>query len=355
MIKYTIRKVTTIINESSNSQEAHSEQSTQADKRNELTQELKELSTSQSPEQTLPDSSEIKKIKVEDLENAETLPDRDGTLITLQVNARDIRDPESSDLGVLKPEAKVQAQVIAENFFTSAFEAMTPEERRQVDIIVFASNARLTTPSGLDSQQQRGVQTGDAVLGGIRTAMEEFDIGERQLINNISSVGGGAFEVSDLIDLEILNGDNVYMKYLKGKYMPEGTAGDLSLNSGTGLSPVSEEALWVAYETDAPEDRAKRLELGAEGPEDIADRVNKFVKTIERYAEEYHRLNPGRRVMVWAVGHYDNISPFLKKYVLDKPMDTYLGVEKNAGVSIGVDAEGIASSTIQGQKFSIQG
>jgi len=308
-----------------------------------------------SPERHTPDPSEIKKIKVEDLLGGEKLPDEDGTLITLQVNARDIRDPESKDLGRLKPEAAIEVREITKTFFTEALELLTPEERSQIDIIVFASNARLTTPSGLESNLQRAVQTGNSAIEGIREVMERLDMKEGQLINNVSSVGGGPFEVSELVDLEILKSDEGYLQYLKDKYMPNDQPSDLSLNSGTGLSPVTEEALWVAYENDAPEDRIVRQKLGAEGPDEIAERVRHFIATIENFTAQHHTANPGRKVIVWAVGHYDNISPYLKKYVLHKQMDTYLGVDKNAGISIKIDPNHKATSRIKGQEFKVDG
>ena len=212
------------------------------------------------PEGNKPDSSEIKKIKVEDLLAAEKSPETDGTLIVLQVNARDIRDPESEQVGMLKPEAAEQARDVATSFFAEAFDGMSPEELGQVDILVFASNVRLTTPSGLESSMQRAVLTGDEVLVGIKGEMAKHGLSPNQLINNVSSIGGGSFEVSELVDLQILTSDEGYLQYLKEKYMPQQEVIDLSLNSGTGLSPVSEEQLWVSYEKDQGEDRAKRIE-----------------------------------------------------------------------------------------------
>ncbi len=307
------------------------------------------------PEPNKPNGGEIGKIKVEDLLAAEKLPEADGTLIVLQVNSRDIRDPESAEFGTLKPEAAQLARETASSFFREAFDGMSPEELGQVDILVFASNVRLTTPSGLESSLQRAVLSGDETLTAIRSEMESHGVPYNQLINNISSVGGGPFEVSELVDLQILTSDEGYLQYLKEKYMPQEEVTDLSLNSGTGLSPVSEEQLWVAYENDQGEDRDKRIELGAEGPEEIAQRVNAFVSKVEQFAQQHHNMNPGRRVIVWAIGHYDNISPYLKKFVLDKPMDTYLGVDKTAGVSINVHKDGKATSKIKGREFEVTG
>ena len=109
---------------------------------------------------------------------------------------------------------------------------------------------------------------------------------------------------------------------------------------------------WIAFEEDI--EKEKRIEMGAEGPDEIADRLKQVVSILSRYARMYHKNNPGRRLVIWAATHYDTISPFVKRGIFGVGKEVPLGVDYGAGISIGIDSAGNLTTRIDGQEHTIQ-
>ncbi|MDZ4385528.1 MAG: hypothetical protein U0944_03885, partial [Candidatus Moranbacteria bacterium] len=66
-----------------------------------------------------------------------------------------------------------------------------------------------------------------------------------------------------------------------------------------------------------------------------------------------HRANPGRRLIIWTVSHYDSISPFIKKNIAEMDMKSYLPVDQGAGISINIDNQGKATCVIQEKEIGL--
>jgi hypothetical protein len=117
-----------------------------------------------------------------------------------------------------------------------------------------------------------------------------------------------------LRDLRMFEDSPEFVQFLKNKY-------------GSGKE------FWVAYEV--AKERETRLAMGAEGPEDIANRVDAYLKVVAKAMKSYTALHPGRRVVVWAVSHYDCISPYVKKQVAQLNetdfLDNYFPIEQGGG------------------------
>lgn len=276
------------------------------------------------------------------------IPEEGGTILVLQVNAKDDRrDPNSPEFGVLMPEAAEEVTGQAKKFFDDVFEGLSDEERARVAVIVVASDAKLVMPpgSGASSPHRRAFETGEKVIEGIRTSMTEHGVGLEQLLNTSEENGDEPVAVPGLVDLTMWESPE-FVKYLEEK------APELVKLSGGKLDLVR--ALWVMYEEDLESE--KRLELGVEGPSEIAIRMRKALTdlTID-LADQYHREHPDALLYIWSVSHYDSISPWVKGYVYQaNPAKLFVPTEKAGGITIKIDKTGeTAETTIAGQTYQI--
>ncbi|MDP1884544.1 MAG: hypothetical protein Q8L10_04190 [Candidatus Moranbacteria bacterium] len=276
------------------------------------------------------ESLEIERITSADLQVR--APEMDETVIVLQRNAKDDRRENSEDIGALEKEAAEQARKKAKEIFDGIFGRLSEKERKTLDVMIVASDAVLTTPSGIKNNHKRAVETAEQIISGLRESMEEFDILENQFLNSSATQDGGTIEVSELKDLSMMEESPEFVDFLKNKY-------------GTGAE------FWDAYEADL--EKETRLQMKAEGPDDIARRVNYALSVQAQIAHEYHMANPGRRLIIWAVSHYDSISPFIKKNIAGMDMKSYLPVDQGAGISINIDNQGKATCVIQEKEIGL--
>lgn len=285
----------------------------------------------------------IKEISKEDL--IPVVPQVEGTTIVLQCNVPDYRGSESGsvEIGELTPEAVIQARQIARQYIADTLEKIPPEERKDVSILVVGAGTKLLTETGMQSDRKRGVETAQVVLSETEDVLEEMGLSKDQIINKPRNLNGEngerrPSEVSKLQDLNFLKDSPEFTDYLKEKY-------------GTGAK------FWIAFEEMFEEE--KRIEIEAEGPEQIADRVNEYLGVLANGLKFWHKRNPGKRVLVWVVAHRDNMGPFFKVKVSKtgqqaKPED-YLNIRKGGGFVIDVDPDGFDASThIKGQDFKFQ-
>lgn len=262
------------------------------------------------------------------------VPEIDGTTFVLQRNAKDERDTTLlqrnergerdseavNTYGALKPEAAEATRASAKEYFDQLLGQLTPEERQELEILVIASDAPLIAPEGeageFNSPHKRGAETADQVIAGIREALQSAGVDEQRLLNlsefaSQTEKPGGPVEFDRLKPLAILDESPEFVKKLKEL-------------SGTGKK------FWIDYELDTHE--AVREAMGAEGVADIAERMRAFLRLIAEGAKHRHLEHPGKRLVIWAVSHYDSISPFVKVRVLDRPATDYLPINAGAGV-----------------------
>jgi hypothetical protein len=268
------------------------------------------------------------------------IPEPGGTVLVLQVNARDDRsDPKSPDFGALKPEAAEQTRLQAKEFFNQVFDGLNEEERAKVKIIVFASDAPLVMPGGVTSPHMRAFETGEKVIEGAMTSMTEHNIGSGTLLNNAPERGGKPVPVPGLVDLKMwekpefveylrqLWGDKKLWPNYEGNWEP-----DMSLVQGINVPPE------------------------AETPAEIAVRVRAALTDLTvDFARKYHEENPDGRLIIWADTMYDNISPWLKGYVYQAdPARLYAPIEKSGGMVVKISPDGqTATIKIGSQEFQV--
>lgn len=264
------------------------------------------------------------------------IPEEDGTVLVLQVNARDDRkDPHSPDFGQLVPESAEQAQDQAKNFFHDIYKNLPLEERNKTATLVISSNAELKMPGKTNSPHRRAYETGEKVLAGISEAMKEYGVNQDSLLNNSLEMQGRPLTMEKLVDLKMWDESPEFVDFLVNKY------GDTK-------------KLWQAYEGDVHLD--ERTNMAAEGPVEIAIRTREALTDITQgVVTEYHEKHPGQRLFVWVIGQYDNLAPAINGYVYQAdPTKLYTPMEKGGGITIKINKENTeAETTVGGNTFQV--
>jgi hypothetical protein len=278
-------------------------------------------------------------IKKEDLKVPENF-DKGEALIIPIINIKDIRDEKDGEIGSLYSQQVLDFQMRIESFIDKIYEKIPEGERQDTEIVVLAGENDLITPvDGFGSAHQRAVETGEVVISAIVKSMKEKGIEPKEALTTNK---GKTVATNLLNDLELMHpiteekagANKKYLEFLKNKY-------------GTGRE------LWVAFEEDA--EREMRQSFGADGPDDIANDMNNALQICSRIAETHQEENPDKRVVVFAIGFYDNLSPWVKKYLLKSdPAKKFVPVEKGSGLVIKKTPAGVASTTIGEKSFSVE-
>ncbi|MFA6253041.1 MAG: hypothetical protein WCV69_02120 [Patescibacteria group bacterium] len=270
------------------------------------------------------------------------VPKVEGTAMVLQCNVPDYRGEDTGlvEVGALTPEARTQEQEIARKFFEETLAMVPEEERLGTVIMVIGASTRLLTETGLQSDRKRGVESAEIVLAEAELALQKYGLSEDQLMNKPNKKDGHRkpFEISRLQDLKFLKDSPEFADFLRDKY-------------GTGRM------FWIAFEEMLEEE--KRQELNAEGPEQIAERVDGYLAVLANGLRSWHEKHPGKRVLVWVVSHRDNMGPFFKVEVSKTGQvasaEDYLNIQKGGGFVIDIDPNGkTATTTIRGTKFDFE-
>lgn len=284
----------------------------------------------------IPENERVE-ITKEDLRPPESF-EPGSVLISLIANVKDIRNPADGELGTLYPEQAEEFMGRMETFMDKVYDIVPSEEWDKIEVIVLAGDTKLVTPGedGISNGSQRAMDTGQRAIKGLEASMEKHQI---DIDGHLTTHGKNPIGVDTLCDLNMLhetdNPNTVkFMEFMLDKY-------------GSGKE------FWVAYESDA--EKEMRENLGVEGPSDIADRVNHLVDICSTIADIHRKDDPEKRVIVVAIGHYDNISPWVKQYILGlNPADSFVPIVKGSGLVIKKSKDGEAAANIGGVSYPIE-
>ncbi|KKR23321.1 MAG: hypothetical protein UT53_C0024G0004 [Candidatus Yanofskybacteria bacterium GW2011_GWD2_39_48] len=269
-----------------------------------------------------------KRIEKKDIE---ALPiDIGGTEIILERHGIYERNRESFNVGSLTEEGAAEVTKLGEDFFRNFFKNIPESERKEVDVLIIGSDTQYLQGG------RRSMETADLVMQCLKKTLVDLGLSEDQVLNTSKRFSGeGGVRPEPLLrEPQIFENSWNFVQFLKEKY---GNMG---------------KEFWIAFEEDI--EKEKRIEMGAEGPDEIADRLKQVVSILSRYARMYHKNNPGRRLVIWAATHYDTISPFVKRGIFGVGKEVPLGVDYGAGISIGIDSAGNLTTRIDGQEHTIQ-
>lgn len=266
-------------------------------------------------------------IEKEDIEASP--PDVEGTAIVLQRHGEYERTEDNPRIGSLTPEGSEDVYASAETFFEKVFSGIPEEERKNVDILVLASDTQYQDGG------RRSVETAERVIRAISETLEEFGLDQSQLLNGSGNISGdGGPRISErLREPQMFNDSPDFVEFLKREY------GD------------RDKSFWIAFEEDAEKEARERM--GAEGPDEIVDRTKREVDVLSRYSRAYHHKHPEKRLIIWAATHYDTISPYAKREILGEDKEYPLGVDYGAGIVMKIDPEGNKTVKIQGKAYEV--
>lgn len=265
------------------------------------------------------------------IKNADVRPEipvTGGTVILIQRHEEYIRNEDDPRLGHLENKAAFRAREQATKIFGEIIEQIPEEERDKVDVLIVASDTQKSTG-------QRCMETAQETMDGVKTVLYDKGLSKSQLLNTHEGRfrgKNGPRPTAQIREPKIFTDSPEFVSFLETKY-------------GTGQS------FWIAFENDVEQVTRKTME--AEGPWELAERLHKFVGALARYSEHYHRENPGRRLIVWVVTHYDTISPYVKRYLADVDREKYLPVDYGGGFSINIQPDGSASTVIGNIPFVV--
>ncbi len=281
-----------------------------------------ELSTEVEAAQELPTKLEKSDIQAHPIEAGQTE-------IILQRHGAYIRDREDPRVGSLSEEAAAAEKASAKRYFESFLGGIPQAERDAVDVLVVASDTQYFEGG------RRSYETATLAQEAASEVFEAEGLPGTNIINTTGRLSGegGPKPMRKLREPNFINDSPDFLDYMLEKY------GGMNLD------------FWIAFEED--KEKETRLAMGAEGPDDIADRTAFTVQALARYAAAYHRANPDRRLIIWAATHYDTISPFVKRDVFGVGKEQQLLVDYGAGITIDIDTEGKATTELGGKAYEV--
>lgn len=253
------------------------------------------------------------------------------TEFVVQRHAADNRDPHNSslELGELEAESAEKVRAHSENFFDKIFESLSKEERETVNIIVVAADSKLGPIEGEESDYKRAVETAKQVIAGIKSSTEKYPSKKNPLLNRT----GEPIEISEkLNDPHFLRKSPEFVEFL------------------TKNEEETGETFWATFESDAKKE--VRKSMGAEGPDEIVNRLDEYLQLMKRAMKCHHKKNPESRTIVWIVTHYDTISPYIKK-IADLKKTDFVPVKNGAGIVIKIGKDNEVTTKIAGKNYNI--
>ena len=229
--------------------------------------------------------------------------------------------------GGLTSKSSDEQHLIVTFFINELKRTLTLEELRNTYFLFDSSN---TISSG---DFKRCVETTNIAMNVIREFLLNNDIPLSHIINLNKDLNynSSVRENSNLTEPKMFTDSTGYLEYLKEKH--------------NGIN----KDFWVDFESDLSKE--KRLELNSEGPDEIVDRVVRYVNVLQRYAKYFHSKFPNSRLIIWEGTHYDLISPLVKQKVLGYDKSDIVDVEYCGGISFLIDESDNIIVTINGISY----
>jgi len=265
------------------------------------------------------------------------------TEIVAQRHGDYVRPREDASRGSLTGESASEVGQTAKAYFETFMNQIPENERGSVDVLFVASDTQYF------SGGRRSLETGSLAQQAAEEVFQQMGIPLENIHNNRGELHGlddnsGPRTMPAMREPNFLNTHPEFVDYLVNKY---------SQTTDDSGRKVIDTPFWIAFETDA--EKELREQVGAEGPDCIADRMEHSINVLGRYAQAYHKLNPDRRLVIWAATHYDTISPYVRRDIFEQEdyKDQSLGVKLGGGITIDVDKEGNATTEIGGTNYDV--
>lgn len=267
------------------------------------------------------------------LERAHLVPGRldpGGTELVLQRHGEYRRDREAPDAGSLTPEAIRLETEAAAAYVAQLLAGISPSERQRLHFLFVASDTAYAGGG------QRSLETVTIAQRVTEVLLAEHDVQSGNILNLSHDLmnRGAPRPMRQLREPRMFADSPDFVAYLREQY------GDMGKD------------FWIVFEEDA--EREARLDFGAEGPDEIADRMHQAVRVFSRYARLFHQARPESRLVIWASTHYDTISPFVKRDILHLEKRAAVLVGHGGGLTIDIAPDGVTTAAVAGQQYSIE-
>jgi hypothetical protein len=181
-----------------------------------------------------------------------------------------------------------------------------------------------------ESLGQRAKETAEIIRQVILENLESRGLSSKQLLNSFPKIRGDATRDDEKLSEGLMFQVPEFVDFMRKKY-------------GQGSE------FWQAFFAD--QDQAVRENLKAEGPTEIAQRIEKSIKVVARFAKIYQHRYPGRKLVVWMVTHGDGLTPYVQR-VIKVPKDSFRS-EFNEAIAISIDENGEAKTKINGVEYNL--
>lgn len=229
--------------------------------------------------------------------------------------------------GKIIPESAATQQSIAEKFISALQQKYSIDELKNTYFLFDSSNTFST------GDFKRCVATTDIAMNAVKAFFEANNIPLSHIINlnENANYNNQVRENKHLTEPKMFTDSTGYLEYLKEKH--------------NGIN----KDFWIDFESDLSKE--KRLELQAEGPDEIVNRAVRYVNVLQRYARYYHTKMPNSRLIIWCGTHYDLISPLVKQKVLNYEKSDLVSVDYCGGMSFIINESNEINTIVNGVTY----
>lgn len=197
----------------------------------------------------------------------------------------------------------------------------------QVDFLVITSPTFWLDQSELG---QRAVETGEIISQVIREELDAAGADPARLLNLSPSIKGEQTrEHSNAEDARFFDQGRQFTKFMRETYGGQGRE------------------FWQNFIADTHKD--VREADGAEGPQELADRIQKLIDAIARFSSYYEHHHPGRKLATFIVSHSGSLETYAH-WKLGIPVESY-AADYNDAIPIAIQPDGRAVAKVNNQEY----
>lgn len=248
--------------------------------------------------------------------------------VVVQRHRRYETSEDSERSGSLTTEAEEDEWNQVFNYFKTLLDSTPPEERANIKVYFIASDSDYKGQGG-----ERSYETAVVAQQAAEAAFRTHEVDPNgSIVSADLEVRGGYAQIEPMLrEPQIFIESRDFVAFLRERY------------------PDNFREMMSAYEDDRHRD--VRVAMGAEGPNELADRLAQSISGFAQVARGIHADAPEARVVVWAVSHYDTISPFVKRDVLRVGIEPELPVDYGGGFSIEIDPDGQTTAKLGSKTY----
>ena len=214
--------------------------------------------------------------------------------------------------GLIPESIRIQKEVV--NKFNEVMNNQSSNEELKNTYFLFVSSGTVSS-----SNFKRAKETTNIAMSEVKKFFENNSISSSHILNLDldKNYNSEVREDKHLTEPSMFTDSSGYFEYLKEKH------GGINKD------------FWIDFEGDLSIEKGK--EFDTEGPEEIVNRVIRYLNILKRYSDYFHKKNPNSRLIIWNGTHYDIFSPLVKQRILNYNKEDIVKVDNCGGLSILID------------------